>query len=367
MTTDQWVEGCGDVFGAVNVGPTGLSGPLGLAVVRAKLTWREWNVKMAEGDWHMRHVQAPYAGDDRHLVQTIEQDVLDRDMGITFEDIASLDEAKALLNEAVTLPLIIPEFFTGIREPWKGVLLFGPPGTGKTLLAKAVAGIGQVKFFNCSASTLMSKWRGESEKLVRVLFNMARHYAPSIVFFDEADALLSSRGSDQEHEASRRFKSELLSQMDGIPTSSGEEPGKAVMVLATSNCPWDLDEALRRRLEKRIYIPLPDASSRQDMFHIHLKSVSMSEDVDVDKLVQLTDGYSGADIKIICRDASMMPMRRLIAHKSPNEIKAMKDAGELNACLAMEDFTDAIKKTARSVSGADLQKFQAWSDTFGSM
>jgi katanin p60 ATPase-containing subunit A1 len=109
---------------------------------------------------------------------------------------------------------------------------------------------------------------------VRVLFNMARHYAPSIVFFDEADALLSTRGGDGEHEASRRFKSELLSQMDGIPACSGDS-SSLVMVLATSNCPWDLDEALRRRLEKRIYIPLPDAEARSAMFRIHLKGVKV--------------------------------------------------------------------------------------------
>jgi len=170
----------------------------------------------------------------------------------------------------------------GIREPWKGVLLFGPPGTGKTLLARAVASMSDIRFFNCSSSAMTSKWRGESEKLCRVLFQMARHYAPSIIFFDEVDAQVSRRGGDGEHEASRRFKSELLSQMDGVASGDNAKgEGKNVIVLATTNCPWDVDEAMRRRLEKRIYIPLPDEEARKEMFHIYLKSVALSPDVDI--------------------------------------------------------------------------------------
>mmetsp|Transcript_45128 Transcript_45128/g.84194 ORF Transcript_45128/g.84194 Transcript_45128/m.84194 type:complete len:593 (-) Transcript_45128:114-1892(-) len=352
---------------SVPAGPTGLKGPLGVAVVQSKLTWRDWSVEGASGDYALKHIQGPYQGDDRRYVDLIEQDILDRNLGVTFDDIASLDDAKQLLNEAVTLPLIIPEYFTGIREPWKGVLLFGPPGTGKTLLAKAISANTGVKFFNCSASTLMSKWRGESEKLVKVLFNMARHYAPSIIFFDEADALLSVRGGDGEHEASRRFKSELLSQMDGIPSASGEA-SQMVMVLATSNCPWDLDEALRRRLEKRIYIPLPDKESRNAMFRIHLSTVNVSEDIDFESLVQQTDGYSGADIKIVCRDASMMPMRRLLSQKkNPEEIRALKEEGGLDVCLVQEDFEAAINKTHPSVSPGDVTKYEEWNETFASI
>jgi len=196
---------------------------------------------------------------------------------------------------------------------------------------------------------------------------MARHYAPSIIFFDEADALLSSRGGDGEHEASRRFKSELLSQMDGIPSASGDS-SNLVMVLATSNCPWDLDEALRRRLEKRIYIPLPDPESRKAMFQIHLQGVNIAEDVDFDLLVGQTNGYSGADIKVVCRDASMMPMRRLLAERrSPDEIRRLKEEGHLDISLSHSDFLASVKKTQPSVSFGDVKKYEEWNHTFASV
>merc|ERR1719487_299425 len=145
----------------------------------------------------------------------IERDIVVNSLDVSFEEVGGLEDAKRAMNEAVVLPLMLPEFFTGIRKPWKGVLLFGPPGTGKTMLAKAVASCTEnVTFFNCSTATLTSKWRGESEKLLRALFTTARARVPAILFFDEIDSLLSQRGSSAEHEASRRFKSEFLIHMD---------------------------------------------------------------------------------------------------------------------------------------------------------
>ncbi|CAG9463531.1 unnamed protein product [Pedinophyceae sp. YPF-701] len=341
---------------------------LGLMVTRSRLEWSAFSVEPAAGGVPSQvDPSGKLASMDALLVEMIERDVISTDLGITFDDIASLDTAKRLLNEAVSLPLIVPEFFTGIREPWKGILLFGPPGTGKTLLAKAVAGMNGVKFFNCSPATMTSKWRGESEKLCRTLFSLARHHAPSIIFFDEVDALVTSRGMDGEHEASRRFKSELLSQMDGI--TSDAAPGKNVVVVATTNIPWDLDDAMRRRLEKRIYVPLPDAEARAAMFRLHLKGLRTDGNIDVDWLVERSEGMSGADIKLLCRDASMMPMRRLIVDRTPLEIREMRDKGMLapeNVATIMEDFRAALANMSGSVSQKDVQRFEKWNKEYAS-
>jgi len=303
-------------------------------------------------------------GYDSDLVDMLERDIVQKDPNIHWDDIADLHEAKRLLEEAVVLPMWMPDFFKGIRRPWRGVLMVGPPGTGKTMLAKAVATECGTTFFNVSSSTLTSKYRGESEKLVRLLFEMARFYAPSTIFIDEIDSLCSRRGSESEHEASRRVKSELLVQMDGM-SSISDEPGKVVMVLAATNFPWDIDEALRRRLEKRIYIPLPTLEGREALLKINLREVKTVENLELRTVARKLDGYSGADITNVCRDASMMSMRRKIAGLKPSEIRNL-GREELDLPVTKEDFLEAVQKCNKSVSKEDLDKYEKWMEEFGS-
>ena len=250
------------------------------------------------------------------------------------------------------------------------------------MLAKAVASECATTFFNVSASTLSSKYRGESEKMVRILFDMARYYAPSTIFFDEIDSLAGSRGAANEHEASRRVKTELMVQMDGVDSCNGDgdEEGaeggagrKTVIVLAATNMPWDLDEALRRRLEKRVYIALPEAAGRKELFRINMKDVELETDVDLDELAERSAGYSGADIANVCRDASMMSVRRIMeqARKqglSKDQMQAMlkEQKQALHTAVTREDFIIALSKVNKSVSDHDLLRYSEWMQEFGS-
>ena len=311
----------------------------------------------------------------------LEREVVDKSPNVHFDDIADLDDTKKLLQEAVLLPILMPDYFKGIRRPWKGICMFGPPGTGKTMLAKAIATQGKTTFFNVSVSGLSSKWRGESEKLVRILFEMARFYGPSTIFFDEIDAIASARGGGNEHEASRRVKAELLVQMDGVGVVSSAganegqegEPQKNVMVLAATNRPWDLDDAIRRRLEKRIYIPLPTAVGREQLFRINLKGLNVAEGVNFEQLIATTEGYSGADLANVCRDAAMMPLRKQIKEGKIDIMKLAQHKdniselqSEINQPLTMEDFQEAIRNVNKSVNQSQLDEYAQWMAEFGS-
>ena len=318
-------------------------------------------------------------GPDSELIEMLEREVVDTNPNVSFDDIAELSQAKKALQEAVLLPLIIPDYFKGIRRPWRGVLLYGPPGTGKTMLAKALATQGKTTFFNVHSSSFASKWRGESEKLVRILFEMARFYAPTTIFIDEVDSLCSKRGEGNEGDGSRRVKAELLVQMEGVNsnTSAGanekseEDKRKLVTVMAATNRPWDLDDALRRRFEKRVYIPLPNEKGRMQLFNLNLQKIEVDKNINYDKLVKLTDGYSGADICNVCREASFMPMRReLLANKGRRVEELVVDQNfksKIRAPIVMSDFEKAISNISKSVSQKDLEVYDKWTKEFSSV
>lgn len=230
------------------------------------------------------------------------------EIGVTWTDVAGLECAKGTIQEAVILPLKFPQLYTGKRKPWKGILLYGPPGTGKSFLAKAVASESNSTFFSISSSDLISKWQGESERSVKVLFDLAREHSPSVIFIDEIDSLAGERTSG-EQDSMRRVKTEFLVQMEGVNASS--DTSKSILVLGATNTPWTLDAAFRRRFEKRIYIPLPNETARTIMFRIYLKDTDNNlTDNDLVILGKATSGYSGSDISVVLRDALMSPVRK---------------------------------------------------------
>lgn len=242
----------------------------------------------------------------KKLMAQVSGAILQERPNVKWSDVAGLENAKNSLNEAVILPIKFPTLFTGDRKPWRGILLYGPPGTGKSYLAKAVATeANQSNFFAVSSSDLVSKWLGESEKLVKSLFTLARMKAPSIIFIDEVDSLCSSR-SDSESESARRIKTEFLVQMQGVGAKNDN-----VLVLGATNIPWSIDAAIRRRFERRIYIPLPDESARRDLFKLNLKKTNHSlTEQDFIALAKRTEYYSGADISVLVRYAVYEPVRK---------------------------------------------------------
>lgn len=242
-------------------------------------------------------------GVDEGAAKQIFNEIVVQGDEVHWDDVAGLDVAKKALKEAVVYPFLRPDLFMGLREPARGMLLFGPPGTGKTMLARAVATESRSTFFAISASSLTSKWLGESEKLVRALFLLAKALAPSIIFVDEIDSLLSSRGGSSEHESTRRIKTEFLIQWSDLQRAAAgskqtdkekaEGDASRVLVLAATNMPWAIDEAARRRFVRRQYIPLPEAPVRGEQLKTllgHQKHNLKKSDIAV--LVELTDGMS---------------------------------------------------------------------------
>ncbi|MGZ8933010.1 MAG: CDC48 family AAA ATPase, partial [Halobacteriota archaeon] len=225
---------------------------------------------------------------------------------VKWQDVGGLEAAKQELIEAVEWPIKFANAFSSINtRPPKGVLLFGPPGTGKTLLAQAVATESEANFISIKGPELLSKWVGESEKGVRETFRRAKQVSPTIILFDELDAVAPTRGASSDSHVTERVVSQLLTELDGL------EALKDVVVIGATNRPDMVDVALLRpgRLDRLVYIPPPNASSRAQIFAIHLLGKPLAEDVDIEQLAKETEGYVGADIEAICREAAMLALR----------------------------------------------------------
>ncbi len=293
--------------------------------------------------------------EDMELRRTVSETIVTEKPDVKWEDVANLEAPKQALREAIILPMLRPDLFKGSRRPWKGILLYGPPGCGKTLIAKAVAHECNATFFNADAASLVSKWLGESEKLVKELFELARENSPSLIFIDEIDSIATSRGDSGEHGGERRIKTQLLQEVDGLKSG-----GQAIVILGATNRPWEIDSAFRRRFEKRIYVGMPEYEARVVIFKLHTKGVELDTDVNFDKLAKETDKFSGSDIALICRESIMKPIRELdisgnlIETENPRPVK-------------QKDFLETLEYIKSSVAKDELNKYIEWGNEFGAI
>ncbi|MBN3276088.1 FIGL1 protein, partial [Polyodon spathula] len=289
------------------------------------------------------------------IIELIMSEIMDHGSPVSWDDIAGLEFVKATIKEIVVWPMLRPDLFTGLRGPPKGILLFGPPGTGKTLIGKCIACQSGATFFSISASSLTSKWVGEGEKMVRALFAIARCHQPAVIFIDEIDSLLSQR-VDGEHDSSRRIKTEFLVQLDGATTSADDR----ILVVGATNRPQEIDEAARRRLAKRLYIPLPEALARkQIVVNLMSRENCRLGDEELELIIQHSEGFSGADMTQLCREAALGPIRSIqitdISTIASDQVRA----------IVYTDFKDALQTVRPTVSSKDLKLYEDWNKTFG--
>lgn len=243
--------------------------------------------------------------------------VAPEDIPVSFDDIGGLEDIIEEVKESVIYPLTMPHLYSHaapLLSAPSGVLLYGPPGCGKTMLAKAVAHESGASFINLHISTLTEKWYGDSNKLVRAVFSLARKLEPSIIFIDEIDAVLGTRRSN-EHEASGMVKAEFMTLWDGLTSANAAGVPSRICVLGATNRIHDIDEAILRRMPKKFPVPLPNKDQRRRILQLVLSGSKRDPKFDLDYIAQVTAGLSGSDIKEACRDAAMVPMREYIRER----------------------------------------------------
>lgn len=292
--------------------------------------------------------------DTKRLQEMIADTIVTERPNVNLSEVAGLDDAKQAIYDAILAPMKHPELFKGkARQPWRGILLYGPAGCGKTLIAKAVAAEVNATFFNVSAANIVSKWLGESERLVMSLFEMARKNQPAIIFMDELDSIGVSRSGDDVG-GERRLKTQLLTELQGLASDQNER----ITLIGATNLPWELDFALRSRFEKRIHVPLPDKRGRKGIFKIHIDDVELASEVDFEELASLSEGYSGRDIGVVCREAAMEPIRDL------QKTGRMEEEAEILNLrpVSREDFLGAIENIRPATSPEDIKKYIDWAE-----
>jgi vacuolar protein-sorting-associated protein 4 len=309
---------------------------------------------------------------------------------VTFKDVIGLDAAKQVLFEAIVLPQKLPHLYKTGTIPWKGILFYGPPGTGKSILAEATAGeIPNATLFSVSVADLVSQKFGESEQKIRTLFEKARMNKPSIIFIDEIESLISDRGQGHSEE-SQRMISEFLCQLDGVGVDNSN-----VLFIGATNIPWRIDSAMRRRFEKRIYLPLPSSDLRKDLIKKKLKGHRhVIEEDGFSRIALQTHGFSGADLIRLVNDALMGPVRSVMTatsftrgtafDKYGNEQTSVWIACENNeyhcvparwnelksdeiglTAVSERHFEASLQTVKASISKAELQPYEDWTNQFG--
>jgi katanin p60 ATPase-containing subunit A1 len=303
----------------------------------------------------LRSMKGKTAGED--ATEGIEGLIVSQKPRTTWDDIGGLEEVKTEIKEAIILPFVgsKPEY---VKCP-RTILLYGPPGTGKTLLAKASSNTLAATFFEARISSLLSKYFGESTKLVNALFGKARKMQPSLIFMDELDSVAISRDTSID-EATRRVLGQLLTEIEGFATSTEDK----ILIMGATNKPWDLDDAIISRFQKKIYVPLPDLVARKIILQIHLHGADLSQ-IGIDELAHRTDGFSGRDLANLCQEA----VSRMILELNPSmqrlTVKELESYRLAHRPLQADDFEAALAKIKPSTQAEDIEKYMEWREGFG--
>ncbi|MEM4772889.1 MAG: AAA family ATPase, partial [Nanoarchaeales archaeon] len=285
---------------------------------------------------------------------------------VKWSDIGGLNQVKQELKEVVEWPLKYRSIYRKLGiEPPKGILLYGPPGTGKTLLAKAVANESGANFIAIKGPEIFSKWFGESEKLIREIFRKARQVAPTIIFFDEIDSIAPRRGYYMGTRAVDSIVNQLLTELDGI-SSRGD-----VIVIAATNRPDIVDPALLRpgRIDRIIYVPSPDYEARLEILKIHTRDMPLDSDVNLEEIAKNTEGYSGADLELLVKEAAIFAMREAIDEirsnkKGISEEELLKEVEKKDIKVKMKHFKLALEKVKPSITKEMEQFYKNFAETF---